>query len=160
MALAAAQRPMPKLKAPPKAEKAYVFNLEGTDSRGGWVKSETCASSITTVRADLRRQGVNPIKIKKNGTSIFSGRKKIRPGDIAIFSRQLATMMAVGVPLVQSFDIVGRGHDNAAMQDLILAIKQNIESGTAMAEAMGKHLLYFNGLFCNLVGAGLDHKSA
>ena len=155
MALAAAQRPRPQAKAPPpKAEKAYVFTWEGTDRRGGRVKGETRASSITVVRADLRRQGVNPTKVRKKSEPLFSGKKKIKAGDIAVFSRQLATMMAAGVPLVQSFDIVGRGHDNAAMQDLILSIKQDIESGTAMAEALGKHPLYFDDLFCNLVAAG------
>ena len=154
MALAATQRPKPQPKAAPKAEKAFVFAWEGTDRRGGRVKGETRASSITMVRADLRRQGVNPTKVKKKAQPLFSGKKKIRPGDIAIFSRQLATMMAAGVPLVQAFDIVGRGHDNPSMQDLILAIKQDIESGTAMAEALGKHPLYFDDLFCNLVAAG------
>ena len=154
MALAEAQRPKPKPKAPPMAEKAYVFAWEGTDRRGGRVKGETRTSTEAMVRADLRRQGVNPTKIKKKAKPLFGGRKKIKPGDIAIFSRQLATMMAAGVPLVQSFDIVGRGHDNPSMQDLILSIKQDIESGTAMAEALGKHPLYFDDLFCNLVAAG------
>ena len=155
MALAAAQRPRPQSKAPPpKAEKAYVFTWEGTDRRGGRVKGETRASNITVVRADLRRQGVNPTKVRKKAEPLFSTKKKIKASDIAVFSRQLATMMAAGVPLVQSFDIVGRGHDNATMQDLILAVKQDIESGTAMAEALGKHPLYFDDLFCNLVAAG------
>ncbi|HYN78325.1 MAG TPA: type II secretion system F family protein [Lamprocystis sp. (in: g-proteobacteria)] len=154
MALAATQKPRPKPKAPPKAEKASIFAWEGTDRRGGRVKGETRASSMTAVRADLRRQGVNPTKVKKKGEPLFSGKKAIRPGDIAIFSRQLATMMSAGVPLVQAFDIVGRGHDNPSMQDLILSLKQDIESGTAMAEALGKQPLYFDDLFCNLVAAG------
>jgi type IV pilus assembly protein PilC len=154
MALAATQKPKPHHKAPPKVEKAYVFAWEGTDRRGGRVKGETRAPSITVVRADLRRQGVNPTKVTKKSQPLFSGRKKIGPGDIAIFSRQLATMMTAGVPLVQAFDIVGRGHENPAMQDLILSIKQDIESGTAMAEALGKQPLYFDDLFCNLVAAG------
>ena len=154
MALAATQKPKPQHKAPPKVEKAYVFAWEGTDRRGGRVKGETRAPSITVVRADLRRQGVNPTKVTKKSQPLFSGRKKIGAGDIAIFSRQLATMMTAGVPLVQAFDIVGRGHENPAMQDLILSIKQDIESGTAMAEALGKQPLYFDDLFCNLVAAG------
>ncbi|WP_295445681.1 type II secretion system F family protein [uncultured Thiodictyon sp.] len=154
MALTATQRSKPQPKAPLKADKAYVFTWEGTDRRGAKVKGETRASSITTVRADLRRQGVNATKVKKKATSIFGGGKKITASDIAIFSRQLSTMMAAGVPLVQSFDIVGRGHENPSMQDLILAIKQDIESGTAMAEALAKHPLYFDDLFCNLVAAG------
>jgi type IV pilus assembly protein PilC len=150
MALAA----KPKAKPQPKAEKAYVFSWEGTDRRGTKVKGETRASNITIVRADLRRQGVNATRVKKKAQSILGRGKKITAGDIAIFSRQLSTMMAAGVPLVQSFDIVGRGHDNPSMQDLILAIKQDIESGTQMAEALAKHPLYFDDLFCNLVAAG------
>ncbi len=152
MALAAAQKPKPKPK--PKTEKAYVFVWEGTDRRGGRVKGESRASSMTMVRADLRRQGVNPTKVKKKAQSLFGGKKRITSPDIAVFSRQLATMMAAGVPLVQSFDIVGRGHENPAMQDLILSVKQDVESGTALAEALGRHPLYFDDLFCNLVAAG------
>jgi type IV pilus assembly protein PilC len=148
MALAAAQKPKPK------TEKAHIFVWEGTDRRGGRVKGESRASSITMVRADLRRQGVNPTRVKKKSEPLFSGKKRIGAADIAVFSRQLATMMAAGVPLVQSFDIVGRGHENPSMQDLILAIKQDVESGTALAEALGKHPLYFDDLFCNLVAAG------
>ncbi len=151
MALAAAQRKKAKPKA---ADKAYVFAWEGVDRRGGKVKGEFRASSITMVRADLRRQGVNPTKVRKKAQPLLSGKKKITSTDITIFSRQLSTMMAAGVPLVQSFDIVGRGHQNPSMQDLILAIKSDIESGTAMAEALGKHPLYFDDLVCNLVAAG------
>jgi type IV pilus assembly protein PilC len=151
MALAAA----PKAAAKPKAEKAFVFVWEGMDRRGGRVKGETRASSITMVRAELRRQGVSATKVKKKSEPLLGGRrKKIGSADIAVFSRQLATMMAAGVPLVQAFDIVGRGHDNAAMQDMILAIKQDVESGTAMAEALSKYPLHFDDLFCNLVAAG------
>jgi type IV pilus assembly protein PilC len=107
------------------------------------------------VRVDLRRQGVNLTKVKKKAGALFGARKKaIKSADIAVFSRQLATMMAAGVPLVQAFDIVGRGHDNPAMQDLILSIKADIESGTAMAVALARHPLYFNDLYCNLVAAG------
>ncbi len=124
------------------------------DRRGQPRQGGDPASSITAVRADLRRQGVNPTKISKKAQPLFGGKKKISRQDIAVFSRQLATMMAAGVPLVQSFDIVGRGHDNPAMQDLILSVKHDIESGTAMAEALAKHPLYFDDLFCNLVAAG------
>jgi type IV pilus assembly protein PilC len=148
MALAAAR------KTKPKAEKAYVFAWEGTDRRGARVKGESRASSITMVRADLRRQGVNPTRVTKKAPSLFGGKKRIGSADIAVFSRQLATMMAAGVPLVQAFDIVGRGHENPSMQDLILAIKQDVESGTALAEALGRHPLYFDDLFCSLVAAG------
>jgi type IV pilus assembly protein PilC len=154
MALAAARRQKAKPKPKP-AEKAHVFAWEGADRRGNKVKGEFRASSIAMVRADLRRQGVNPTKVKKKAQPLLGGgKKKITSSDITIFSRQLATMMAAGVPLVQSFDIVGRGHQNPSMQDLILAIKNDIESGTAMAEALSKHPFYFDDLVCNLVAAG------
>ncbi|MBK1644697.1 type II secretion system protein F [Thiocapsa imhoffii] len=143
-----------KAKPKPKAEKAYVFSWEGRDRRGSRVTGETRAASLTMVRADLRRQGVNPTKVKKKPQPLFSTKRKITAADISIFSRQLATMMSAGVPLVQAFDIVGRGHENPSMQDMILAIKQDIESGTAMALSMGKYPLYFDDLMCNLVAAG------
>ncbi|MET0101981.1 MAG: type II secretion system F family protein [Sedimenticola sp.] len=141
--------------AAPKPEKADVYTWEGSDRHGKRVTGETRAETIAMVRADLRRQGINPLKVKKKATSFLTNRKKkIRAGDIAVFSRQLATMMAAGVPLVQSFDIVGKGHENPAMQDLILSIKADVEGGTALAEALKKHPLYFDDLFCNLVYAG------
>jgi len=154
MALAA-QKPKPQAKAPPKAEKSHVFAWEGMDRRGARIKGETRAPNLTVVRAELRRQGVNPTRVRKKAEPLLgAGKKAIKSGDIAIFSRQLATMMGAGVPLVQAFDIVGRGHDNPSMQDLILSIKVDVESGTAMAEALAKHPKYFDDLFCNLVAAG------
>ncbi len=139
----------------PKPEKAAVFSWEGTDRNGKRVKGETRAANLSLVRADLRRQGITPLKVKKKSTSFLTHRKKkIRAGDIAVFSRQLATMMYAGVPLVQAFDIVGRGHANPSMQDLLLSIKADVEGGTALAEALAKHPLYFDDLFCNLVRAG------
>jgi type IV pilus assembly protein PilC len=153
MAVAAAQRP--KAQPKPKQEKALVYAWEGVDRRGNRVKGQTRASDVTVVRAELRRQGVNPLKVKKKAQPLLGTRKKkIKPGDIAVFSRQLATMMAAGVPLVQAFDIVGRGHDNPSMQDLILSVKADVESGTALTEALAKQPLYFDDLFCNLVAAG------
>lgn len=142
------------VKKAPKAEKAYIYTWEGADRHGKRVKGESRAASLALVRADLRRQGINPLKVKKKPTALFTSKKKITPGDIAVFSRQLATMMESGVPLVQAFDIVGRGHNNPAMQDLILAVKADVEGGTALAEALAKHPLYFDDLFCNLVRAG------
>jgi type IV pilus assembly protein PilC len=139
----------------PRAGKAFVYAWEGMDRRGARVKGEIRASSIALVRTDLRRQGVSPLKIKKKAQPLFGGgRKKIKSADIAIFSRQLATMMAAGVPLVQAFDIIGRGHDNPSMQDLVLSIKADVESGTALTDALRKQPLYFDNLFCNLVAAG------
>jgi len=129
------------------------FNWEGTDSRGKRVKGKTMATSEAAVRAELRRQGVVPVRVRKQ-TVLFQKKGKVTPADIAIFSRQLATMLAAGIPLVQAFEIVGNGHDNPAMQKLIMAIKQDVEGGTALAEAISKHPLYFDDLFVNLVEAG------
>ena len=96
-----------------------------------------------------------PLKVRKKSSSIFTDRKKkITSKDIAIFSRQLATMMSAGVPMVQAFDIVGRGHNNPAMAEMILAIKADVEGGTSLTAALRKHPLYFDDLFCNLVEAG------
>jgi type IV pilus assembly protein PilC len=130
------------------------FVWEGTDRKGQKVKGKSMAATEEAVRADLRRQGVVPSRIKKQSQGLFSGGGKIKPSDIAIFSRQLATMLAAGIPLVQAFEIVGTGHDNAAMQKLILAVKGDVEGGSALAEALAKHPLYFDDLFINLVEAG------
>ncbi|MEJ1365950.1 MAG: type II secretion system F family protein [Candidatus Sedimenticola sp. (ex Thyasira tokunagai)] len=137
-----------------KVEKPKIFVWEGSDKSGRRVKGESRSASMALVRAELRKQGIAPLKVKKKTTALFNTKKRITPSDIAIFSRQLATMMEAGVPLVQAFDIVGRGHENPAMQDLILAIKSDVEGGTALAEALKKHPLYFDDLFCNLVRAG------
>jgi len=144
-------------KAPKKDKKPTeaVWAWEGTDARGKRMKGNITAVSEAAVKAEMRRMGVNPIKVKKKAKPLFGGAgKKIIPKDIAIFMRQLATMMAAGVPLVQAFDIVGRGHENPKMQDLILTIKGDIEGGSTLAESIGKHPLYFDDLTVNLVEAG------
>ena len=111
--------------------------------------------SDAVVRSILRRQGINPLKVKKKPKPLFGARSaKITTKDITVFCRQLATMMSSGVPLVQSFEIVGRGHANKAMQQLILSIKGDIEAGGSLAESLRKHPLQFNELFVNLVTAG------
>jgi len=130
------------------------FVWEGTDRKGQKVKGKSMAISEAAVRADLRRQGVVPSRIKKQKKGMFGGGGSIAPGDIAIFMRQLATMLGAGIPLVQSFEIVGTGHENAAMQKLIMAVKGDVEGGSALAEAMAKHPLYFDDLVINLVEAG------
>jgi len=130
------------------------FVWEGTDRKGKKVKGKSMATNEAAVRADLRRQGVVPSRIKKQGKSMFGGGGSITPLDIAIFSRQLATMLSAGIPLVQSFEIVGSGHENAAMQKLIMAIKGDVEGGSSLTEALAKHPLYFDDLFLNLVEAG------
>jgi type IV pilus assembly protein PilC len=128
------------------------FLWEGKDKRGKVVKGKSLAKDETSLRAELRRQGVAPSRVKKQTASAGGG--KPTPGDIAVFSRQLATMMAAGIPLVQSFDIVGAGHEKAAMQRLILDIKADVESGITLHEALAKRPLYFDDLFVNLVEAG------
>jgi type IV pilus assembly protein PilC len=107
------------------------FLWEGTDRKGNKIKGKSMAADEAAVRADLRRQGVVPSKIRKQSPGLFSGTGKVTPGDIAIFSRQLATMLAAGIPLVQAFEIVGSGHENAAMQKLIMAVKTDVEGGSA-----------------------------
>lgn len=140
------------------AETAAVSNTpflwEGTDRKGNKVKGKSMAGNEAQVRAELRRQGVVPSRIRKQSQGLFRGASKVTAGDIAIFSRQLATMLAAGIPLVQSFEIIGNGHENQAMQKLILAIKADVEGGSALAEALAKHPIYFDDLFVNLVEAG------
>ena len=130
------------------------FVWEGTDRKGHKIKGKSMAASEAVVRADLRRQGVVPTRIKKQRKGLFSRGGTITPLDIAIFSRQLSTMLAAGIPLVQSFEIVGTGHENAAMQKLIMAVKADVEGGNALADSLAKHPLYFDDLFVNLVEAG------
>jgi len=135
--------------------KPSVFIWEGKDRKGNKVKGESHSTNPSLVKADLRKQGINPIKVRKKST-LFSSAKssKIVPKDISVFTRQLATMMSAGVPLVQSFEIIGRGHENPGMQDLILAIKADVESGSTLADSLRKHPAHFDELVCNLVAAG------
>ena len=136
------------------AIKQSVFTWEGTDRKGKKIKGESRAANPSMVKADLRRQGISPLKVRKKSQLLSASKKKIVPKDIAVFTRQLATMMSAGVPLVQSFEIIGRGHENPAMQQLVLAIKNDVESGSTLANALSKHPLYFDELVCNLVAAG------
>ena len=132
-----------------------MFVWEGTDKKGARTKGELKGMSVALVKAELRRQGINPLKVKKKPKPLFGGsKKKITAKDIAVFSRQMATMMSSGVPLVQSFEIIGRGHDNPGMQDLIMTIKADVESGSSLSEALAKHPRHFDELYCNLVRAG------
>src|SRR6186713_1306496 len=129
------------------------YSWAGMDKKGNRVSGKSLAPDETALRADLRRQGIAVSKIKKQSTAFKSG-GKVKPEDIAVFSRQLATMLAAGIPLVQSFEIVGNGNDKPAMQKLILDIKADVEGGTSLHEALGKHPLYFDDLYVNLVEAG------
>ena len=135
------------------AAKDTPYSWEGKDRKGNKVRGRILAVSENDVRADLRRQNIVPTKIRKQ-RSLFSSGGKITPMDIAIFSRQLATMLAAGIPLVQAFEIVGVGHEKPAMQKLILEIKLNIEGGSSLHESLKKHPIYFDDLYVNLVEAG------
>ena len=134
-----------------KGIQQFVFEWEGKDRGGKQIKGEIRAAGENQVKAALRRQGVLPTKIKKR--SMRSG-KSIKPKDIAIFTRQLATMMKAGVPLLQSFDIVGRGNANASVTKLLNDVRTDVETGTSLSAAFRKYPLYFSALYCNLVEAG------
>ncbi len=134
-----------------KSVQEFVFEWEGKDRGGKQVKGEIRAAGENQVKAALRRQGVLPGKIKKR--RMRTG-KSIKPRDIAIFTRQLATMMKAGVPLLQSFDIVGRGNPNGSVTKLLNDIRTDVETGTSLSSAFRKYPLYFNSLYCNLVEAG------
>jgi type IV pilus assembly protein PilC len=132
-------------------DKEIVYEWEGKDRNGKIVRGEMRASGENQVKASLRRQGVLPGKVKKR--RMRSG-KSIKPKDIALFTRQLATMMKAGVPLLQAFDIVGRGNANASVTRLLNDIRNDVETGTSLSSAFRKYPMYFNNLYCNLVEAG------
>lgn len=148
---------MTQTSAKPKSpkNKFQSFKYECKNQQGHKVTGEINALSQDLAKADLRRQGLTPVKVRKISKSLFQkGKKKITSGDICYFSRQLATMMSAGVPLVQAFEIVARGADNPTVRDLVLKIKSDIEEGRSFAEALKQHPRYFDSLFCNLVQAG------
>jgi len=140
------------------SSKQFPFVWEGTDKRGKRIKGQMLAVSENAVRADLRKQGVLAKRVRKR-VQLFKSGGTVKPEDIALFSRQLATMLEAGIPMVQAFDIVGNGHDKPAMQKLILSIKGDVEAGTSLHEALAKHPLYFDKLYTNLVEAG-EHAGA
>jgi type IV pilus assembly protein PilC len=129
------------------------FAWTGMDKKGNRVSGKSLAPDEAALRADLRRQGIAVNRVKKQSQAFKAG-GKVKPEDIAVFSRQLATMLAAGIPLVQSFEIVGNGNDKPSMQKLILDIKADVEGGTSLHEALSKHPLYFDDLYVNLVEAG------
>jgi type IV pilus assembly protein PilC len=134
-------------------KKETQFLWEGKDKRGNKVRGKSLAANEATLRADLRRQGVAATRVKTQSAAFRSG-GKVSNEDIAVFSRQLATMMAAGIPMVQAFEIIGNGHEKPAMQKLVLDIKANIEGGSTLHESIAKFPLYFDTLFVNLVEAG------
>ena len=135
-------------------QKLDTFTWEGKDRKGNKTSGETTGASPALVKAQLRKQGIQPGKIKKKSKPLFGGKKKITPFDIATFTRQMATMMKAGVPLVQSFDIVSDGLENKALQELIIAIRNDVASGNSFANALRQHPKYFDDLYCNLVDSG------
>lgn len=135
-----------------KATKEVTYAWEGTDKKGKRIKGEMKASGEAFVNATLRRQGINVIKVKKQSGLAKSG--KVTDKDVTLFTRQLATMMKAGVPLLQAFDIVGKGHSNPAVSKLLGDIKADVETGSSLSTAFRKYPLHFDNLFCNLVGAG------
>src|SRR6202161_3392124 len=134
-------------------KKDVAFNWEGMDKKGQRIKGRSVAASELALKSELRRHGAGATRIRKQSQAFKSG-GRVNAGDIAIFSRQLATMLGAGIPLVQSFEIIGTGHDKPAMQKLVLEIKAEVEGGTSLHEALAKHPLYFDDLFVNLVEAG------
>lgn len=134
-----------------KSTKDFVFEWEGKDRNGKTVRGELRAGGEAMVSATLRRQGILVNKVKKRRSS---GGKSIKQKDIAVFTRQLATMMRAGVPLLQAFDIVGRGSTNPRLTRLLNDIRQDVETGTSLSAAFRKHPMYFDALYCNLVEAG------
>ncbi len=138
--------------SPSQNKKDLLYAWEGKDKKGKIVKGEMRAVGDAYVNATLRRQGVSVVKIKR--ISGFASKGSIRAKDISLFTRQLATMMKAGVPLLQCFDIVGKGHNNPAAARLLMNIKADIETGSSMSAAFRKYPLYFDALFCNLIAAG------
>ena len=137
-----------------KAIKNSVFTWEGLDRQGAKIKGELSGVSPALVKAQLRKQGINPQKVRKKSISLFSAGKKIKPMDIALFTRQMATMMKAGVPLLQSFDIIGEGFDNPNMRKLVDDLKQEVAAGNSFASSLRKKPQYFDDLYCNLVDSG------
>jgi type IV pilus assembly protein PilC len=141
----------PARRAQSAQVKEHIFAWEGKDKTGKTVRGEMRAGGETIVNVTLRRQGIMVTKVKKK---VYRSGKKIQDKDLTLFTRQLATMMKAGVPLLQSFDIVGKGHANPSMSKLIMDLRADIETGTSLNNAFRKYPLYFDPLFCNLVGAG------
>ena len=137
-----------------KSQKLEAYVWEGKDRKGNKTKGELNGVSLALVKAQLRKQGVIPDKVKKKPKPLFGGSKKITAFDIAMLTRQLATMMKAGVPLVQSFDIVADGLENKGLQELVMSIRNDISSGTGFAAALRKHPKHFDTLYCNLVESG------
>lgn len=137
-----------------KAAKESIFLWEGTTRQGTKIKGQMSAQDPSLIKAQLRKQGINPTRVRKQGIQLFGSGKKIKPMDIAVFTRQLATMMKSGVPLLQSFDIILEGLTNPNMTRLVEQIKTDVGAGNSLASSLRKHPKYFDDLYCNLVDSG------
>lgn len=133
-------------------KKTFTYTWEGKDKKGKLIKGEMTASGESFVKSTLRRQGVTVLKVKRK-TSLARA-KPVTEKDVTLFTRQLATMMKAGVPLLQAFDIVGKGHSNPSVSKLLNDIKSDVETGSSLNQAFRKFPLYFDALYCNLVTAG------
>jgi len=137
-----------------KALKTATFSWEGKDRQGQMRKGEMNGLNPNLVRAQLRKQGINPLKVRKKSASLLAAGKKIKPMDIATFTRQMATMMKAGVPMLQSLDLVIEGSENPRMRALVEGLKQDVAAGNSLGAALRKQPLYFDDLYCNLVASG------
>lgn len=137
-----------------KTPKTSMYKWEGKNRQGAPMSGQMAGQNVALVKAQLRKQGVNPTKVRKKGIELFSAGKKIKPMDIAVFTRQMSTMMKAGVPLLQSFDIIMEGIENPNMRKLVDNVKQDVASGNSFAVSLRKHPQYFDDLFCNLVESG------
>jgi type IV pilus assembly protein PilC len=139
------------------AIKSELFTWSGKDQNGLESKGEIHASSQAMARAQLRRQGINPKSVRKKPKPLFGGAgKPIKAADIAIFTRQMATMIKAGVPLVQSFEIVAEGAEKPKMRELVTELKNDVAAGSGLAPSLAKHPRHFDDLFCSLIGSGED----
>jgi type IV pilus assembly protein PilC len=132
-----------------------TYDWVALDKRGKRMKGDMPAKNALLVKAELRRQGMNPQTVRERAKPLFgSNGSTVKPGDVAIFSRQIATMMASGVPMVQAFDIIADGQKNIRFKNILLDVKQSIEGGSSLHEALGRYPVQFDELYCNLVHAG------
>lgn len=144
----------PTLKKTKKKEEEPTFKWEGTDKRGVRIKGEMRGANQNLIKAELRRQGILPLVVKKKAAPLFTFGDTIVPKDIMLFTRQICTMLSSGIAVVQALDMVGNSNRKPKVKALILDIKSEVESGMAFSKALGKHHLYFNDLYCSLVHAG------
>ena len=143
-----------KAAAPKKTAVSSIYVYKGTDKKGNKIQGEVNSTSQAIVKAHLLKQGIIAKSVTKKAKPLFGGGKAIKPADIAVFSRQMATMMKAGVPLVQAFDIVADGLENPSLRDLVFTIRDDVAAGGGFAPSLRKHPKYFDDLFCNLVEAG------